>query len=138
MLPPLETLHETEALAAAAQTLLGAGADLLLISGAAAPADRLDTAPQAIVRAGGEITHFGMPVDPGNLICIGKIGAAPVLVLPGCARSPSPNGIDWVLDRLFAGETVGPAEIAAMGVGGLLKEIDDRPPPAPPETRAFI
>ena len=29
-----------------------------------------------IVRAGGEILHFGMPVDPGNLICLGRIGDA--------------------------------------------------------------
>ena len=91
--------------------------------------DRLDVAPQAIVAAGGEITHFGMPVDPGNLICFGVIESRPAIVLPGCARSPALNGIDWVLDRLFAGEPVGPSEVAAMGVGGLLKEIDTRPVP---------
>ena len=55
------------------------------------------------MRAGGEILHFGMPVDPGNLICLGRIGDRPALVLPGCARSPKLNGIDWVLHRLFAG-----------------------------------
>ena len=40
-----------------------------------------------------------MPVDPGNLICLGRIGAIPAFVLPGCARSPKPNGIDLVLRR---------------------------------------
>ena len=129
LLPPVETLHETPPLTEAIRKLLAAGADMILISGASAVTDRLDTVPQAIVQAGGDITHFGMPVDPGNLICFGMIGAKPAIVLPGCARSPALNGIDWVLDRLFAGEPVGSPEVAGMGVGGLLKEFNTRPVP---------
>ena len=85
--------------------------------------------PRASCAAGGEILHFGMPVDPGNLICLGRIGTRPALVLPGCARSPKLNGIDFVLTRLFAGLPVGSADLMRMGVGGLLKEIDTRPLP---------
>jgi molybdenum cofactor cytidylyltransferase len=91
--------------------------------------DRRDVGPAGIVKAGGEILHFGMPVDPGNLICLGRIGTTPAVVLPGCARSPKLNGIDFVLTRLFAGLPVGPTEVMKMGVGGLLKEIDTRPMP---------
>jgi molybdenum cofactor cytidylyltransferase len=109
--------------------LLEAGADMILISGASAVTDRLDTAPQGIVQAGGEIAQFGMPVDPGNLICFGRVGDIPAIVLPGCARSPALNGIDWVLDRLFSGEPLRACEIAAMGAGGLLKEMASRPAP---------
>ena len=97
--------------------------------GASAVVDRRDVGPMGIVRAGGEIVHFGMPVDPGNLICIGRIGDRPALVLPGCARSPKLNGIDFVLTRLFAGLPVGSAEVMRMGVGGLLKEMEARPMP---------
>ena len=50
------------------------GADLLLVAGASAVVDRRDVGPAGIVAAGGEILHFGMPVDPGNLICLGRIG----------------------------------------------------------------
>jgi molybdenum cofactor cytidylyltransferase len=70
-----------------------------------------------------------MPVDPGNLICLGRIGTRPALVLPGCARSPVLNGIDFVLTRLFAGMQVTPADLMRMGVGGLLKEFEMRPLP---------
>ena len=91
------------------------GADLLLVVGASAVVDRRDVGPSGIVRAGGEILHFGMPVDPGNLICLGRIGTRPALVLPGCARSPKLNGIDLVLTRLFAGLPVGPADIMKHG-----------------------
>ncbi len=128
LLPPLTVPHESAAVAEALAKRL-AGADLLLIAGASAVMDRLDVAPAGIVAAGGTIEHFGMPVDPGNLICLGRIGAVPALVLPGCARSPKLNGIDFMLHRLFAGEPAGGAEIMRMGVGGLLKEFAARPMP---------
>jgi molybdenum cofactor cytidylyltransferase len=129
LLPPLRCPHDEEAVARALENLLAAGADMLLIVGASAVLDRRDVGPAGIVRAGGEIVHFGMPVDPGNLICVGRIGDKPALVLPGCARSPKLNGIDFVLTRLFAGLKVTGAEIMRMGVGGLLKEFDNRPLP---------
>jgi molybdenum cofactor cytidylyltransferase len=129
LLPPIRTPHEESPIATALESLISQGADLLLVVGASAVVDRRDVGPSGIVRAGGEIVHFGMPVDPGNLICLGRIGTKPALVLPGCARSPKLNGIDFVLTRLFAGLPVGGAEVMRMGVGGLLKEIDSRPLP---------
>jgi molybdenum cofactor cytidylyltransferase len=129
LLPPLRTSHEEAPIAKALESLISEGADLLLVVGASAVVDRRDVGPSGIVRAGGEILHFGMPVDPGNLICLGRIGMKPALVLPGCARSPKLNGIDFVLTRLFAGLPVEGREVMRMGVGGLLKEIDSRPLP---------
>jgi len=129
LLTPLTCPHEADAIAAALRQLLTAGAQIVLVAGASATVDRRDVGPEGVVRAGGDIIHFGMPVDPGNLICIGQIGDVPALVLPGCARSPKANGIDWVLSRLFAGLPVGPAEVMRMGVGGLLKDTDVRPLP---------
>ncbi|HEY1857181.1 molybdopterin-binding/glycosyltransferase family 2 protein [Acidocella sp.] len=138
LLPPRQTPHEPAPLTEAITALLAADAELILISGASAVTDRQDIAPAAIVAAGGQITHFGMPVDPGNLICFGRIGDRPVIILPGCARSPALNGIDWVLDRIFAGEILGPREIASMGVGGLLKEIESRPDPRAAKNGASV
>jgi len=128
LLPPRIVPHETGAIAAAIEEILP-GADLVLIAGASAVMDRLDVAPAGIVAAGGAVDHFGMPVDPGNLICVGHVGTVPALVLPGCARSAKLNGIDFMLHRLFAGEPAGAAEIRRMGVGGLLKEFAARPMP---------
>ena len=129
LLPPLRCPHATAPIAAALGQLLAAGAELLLVAGASATVDRRDVGPAGVVEAGGRIVHFGMPVDPGNLICVGSVGDVPALVLPGCARSPKLNGIDWVLSRLFAGLPVGGPEIMRMGVGGLLKDTDHRPLP---------
>ncbi len=101
----------------------------ILLFGASAIVDRRDVIPAAIERAGGSVDHFGMPVDPGNLLLLGRLGAVPVVGLPGCARSPKLNGFDWVLQRLLAGLTVVRSDLTALGAGGLLKEIPSRPQP---------
>ena len=121
--------HDEKMLAASIQELLGLGAELVIVFGASAIADRRDVIPAAITAVGGKIEHFGMPVDPGNLLLIGSAGGVPVLGAPGCARSPVENGFDWVLMRLLAGLKVSRADLTGMGVGGLLMEIVTRPQP---------
>ncbi|EEE36302.1 molybdopterin biosynthesis protein [Rhodobacteraceae bacterium KLH11] len=118
--------HRMDALAAAVQALRG---ELVMILTGSATSDENDVAPASIRAAGGVVDRFGMPVDPGNLLFLGALKDRPVIGLPGCARSPALNGADWVLSRVACGiETTG-ADIAAMGVGGLLKEIPTRPQP---------
>jgi molybdenum cofactor cytidylyltransferase len=121
--------HEEAALAPAIRELLKLGAELVIVFGASAIADRRDVIPAAITDIGGAIEHFGMPVDPGNLLLIGSADGVPVLGAPGCARSPVENGFDWVLMRLLAGIKVTRNELMGMGVGGLLMEIVTRPQP---------
>src|SRR5262249_34381589 len=76
------------------------------------------------------VDHFGMPVDPGNLLLLGRLADnSHVLGLPGCVRSPKVNGFDWVLQRMIADLVVTGADIMRMGAGGLLKEIPTRPQP---------
>ena len=128
--------HATAELAALIRDAVGHEIDILLIHGASAILDRRDVIPAAIVATGGRIDHFGMPVDPGNLLLLGHVGERVVLGLPGCARSPKVNGFDWVLERLVAGLPVGPSEIMRMGSGGLLAEIPSRPLPRAEATPA--
>ena len=120
--------HDTRSLAAAIE-IARKRADLIVVFGASAITDRRDVIPAAIEAAGGRVAHFGMPVDPGNLLLIGNAGGVPVLGAPGCARSPVENGFDWVLMRLLAGLKVTRADLTGMGVGGLLMEIVTRPQP---------
>jgi molybdenum cofactor cytidylyltransferase len=121
--------HERTALARALDEVLKEGAELAIVFGASAIADRRDVIPSALETIGGRIEHFGMPVDPGNLLMIGDARGHPVLGAPGCARSPKENGFDWVLMRLLAGLPVPRADITGFGVGGLLMEIVTRPQP---------
>jgi molybdenum cofactor cytidylyltransferase len=121
--------HEPLPLARALEDVLRQGAELVIVFGASAIADRRDVIPSALEAIGGRIEHFGMPVDPGNLLLIGAAGGHAVLGAPGCARSPKENGFDWVLMRLLAGLPVPREDVTGMGVGGLLMEIVTRPQP---------
>lgn len=118
--------HDSDQLASA---LAGVRGDLVMILTGSATSDIDDVAPAALRRAGGVVERFGMPVDPGNLLFLGRMEERPVIGLPGCARSPALNGADWVLSRIACGVPVTAADISAMGVGGLLKEIPTRPQP---------
>jgi molybdenum cofactor cytidylyltransferase len=147
----LRCAHARDAIAAQIRQALAAGCDLLLIAGATVTKDRRDVAPAAIADAGGTIAHFGMPVEPGNMLLLARVGDTPVLVLPGCARSRRTNGLDWALARLMAGQPFGREEIMRMGVGGLIRsplEPEDeeegeedavpQPPAAAPHVAALV
>ena len=129
-------LHETRALAQALDRSLKSGAELVIVFGASAIADKRDVIPAAVEAVGGKIEHFGMPVDPGNLLLVASAQGHPVLGAPGCARSPKENGFDWILARLLCGLSVTRSDITGLGVGGLLMEIVTRPQPRSAEESA--
>jgi molybdenum cofactor cytidylyltransferase len=57
------------------------------------------------------------------------VGSIPVSGAPGCARSPKRNIVDLVLPRLLVGERLDRRDIVAMGHGGLLEDVPERPMP---------
>lgn len=122
--------HRVPTLAAALRAAPETG--LVLILTGSATSDPEDVAPAAVRAAGGQVDHVGMPVDPGNLLFLGRFRGHPLIGLPGCARSPALNGADWVLERLVCGIPVTGGDIQRMGVGGLLMEIPTRPQPRDP------
>ncbi len=136
---PLENESGEVALSQALRRQVEAGAELIVLAGETAIVDSSDIAPRAIERAGGEVAGFGAPVDPGNLLLVAYLGAVPVIGAPGCARSRKVNVVDWVLPRLLVGERLTRRDIAALGVGGLLEDVPERPMPrsprAAPESR---
>ncbi len=117
------------ALAAALRAQQAAGITMILIAGETAIVDRHDVAPRAIEAAGGTIEAYGAPVDPGNLLLVAYLDGIPVVGAPGCARSAKANVVDLVVPRLLAGERLDRAAIAALGHGGLLEEVPERPVP---------
>jgi len=121
--------HQEDDVRAAVAEMKAGGLDPILVFGASAIVDRADVIPAAVTGAGGQVLHLGMPVDPGNLLMLGRIGETPVVGVPSCARSPKVNGFDWVLERLVAGLPVSAEDLMDMGLGGLLAEIPSRPTP---------
>ncbi|OIQ93304.1 nicotine blue oxidoreductase [mine drainage metagenome] len=130
--------HQSGAISAALAQALAAGCELILVSGAAVTKDRGDVVPAAIVALGGEISHFGMPVEPGNMLLLARIGMLPVINLPGCARSRRTNGFDWLLQRLLAKIPVSGSDVMSMGVGGLIRSPVDEGEEKAPRIGALI
>lgn len=111
---------ETE-ISKALQWALNSGAQMILIAGETSIMDEDDITPRAIKAVGGEIVHYGMPVEPGNLMLLAYRGDVPIVGAPGCAKSKSYNVVDMVLPRLAAGERLTRRDLVALGHGGLLK-----------------
>ena len=116
-------------MAGAIREQIEGGADLVLLAGETAIQDAADHAPRAVELAGGEVLSFGAPVDPGNLLMLGRVGSTPVVGAPGCARSPKRNIVDLVLPRLLLGEQLTARDLTALGHGGLLEDVAERPLP---------
>jgi molybdenum cofactor cytidylyltransferase len=126
---PLDDEAGEAALAAEIAVLAARGFRIVVLAGETAIMDAGDIAPRAVTRAGGVVTVYGAPVDPGNLLMVGYVGAMAVLGAPGCARSPKINVVDYVMPRLLVGDRITRADISGLGVGGLLEEIAERPSP---------
>src|ERR687891_431623 len=89
-------------IASLAERIRASAGDVLLIAGASAITDRRDVLPAAIEAAGGEVEHFGMPVDPGNLLVLAagqsrRMGQANKLLAPVDGRPMVAHAIDAML-----------------------------------------
>ena len=114
--------HQPERqMATALERQASAGSEIVIVVGETATMDADDLIPQAIRRAGGQVSVVGAPVFPGNLLLLGYREQMAILGAPGCARSRAPNVIDLLLPRLLSGERPGPREVAELGLGGLLE-----------------
>ncbi len=126
---PLEDETGERELAALLTQQVADGIEMIILAGETAIMDRHDIAPRAVERAGGRVTCFGAPVDPGNLLMLARLGDVPIVGAPGCARSPKQNIVDLVLPRLLAGDYLTRMDIVRLGLGGMIDDVPERPLP---------
>lgn len=99
--------------------LAAADAEILVVAGASA-LDPLDPVFGALDLLGARMERHGAPAHPGSLLWLARWRGRPVLGMPTCGMFSQATTFDLVLPRILAGETIGNAEIAALGHGGLL------------------
>lgn len=108
-------------LAAAIQTILDSGADMLVTTGGLS-VDPDDITRQALLNAGLRDVLHGAPVLPGTMSLVGTLGtprgAVQVIGVPACALYYKTTFLDLMLPRLLAGRAVTRHEIARIGDGG--------------------
>ncbi len=113
--------EQEESIGQALQAALNSDTQMILIVGETSIMDIDDITPRAIKSIGGEIVHYGVPVEPGNLLLLAYYKDIPIVGAPGCARSKKYNVVDIVLPRLAAGERLTRQDLVALGHGGFLK-----------------
>ena len=96
------------------------GVELILFAGASS-IDPLDAAYSELVAAGGEVLHRGVPAHPGSMLWLGRLGAATVLGVASCAGFGRNTALDLVLPFVFADGGITPADLKALGYGGLIE-----------------
>lgn len=104
-------------IAAGVRELLDAGCDLILTT-AGMSVDPGDVTRQGLYDAGLTDALFGMPVLPGNMALLGRLGEVPVIGVPACALFHKITSLDLLLPRVLAGAPVTRADLARMGHGG--------------------
>jgi len=94
-------------------------ADLVLAVGVAST-DPLDHTWRATLEAGARPVRRGLPVHPGSSYWIAELQGRPVIGVASCGMFSRRTALDLLLTRVFAGETLDGAALAALGHGGLL------------------
>jgi molybdenum cofactor synthesis domain-containing protein len=107
-------------IAAEIRLCLEAGAELIITSGGMS-VDPDDVTRKGIREAGAEDIVYGMPVLPGAMFLVGRIGSVPVIGLPACGMFHKITVFDLVLPRILTGEHLSREDVAAMGHGGLCR-----------------
>ncbi len=113
---------DREAICQATSCLLDTN-DLLIVAGHTSIMDIDDITPRGLRQAGANITVYGVPVEPGNLLAIAYLDHKAILCAPGCARSLNHNVVDLILPRLLLDQHLHQSDIAALGHGGLLEKV---------------
>jgi hypothetical protein len=117
------------AVAEGVREVVEAGADLVMVGGAAA-LDPLDPIYVGLERAGARMERHGVPAHPGTHVWLARLGGTPLVGIPACGMFSQATILDVVLPRLLAGEPVGSRGLAALGHGGLLtRDLAFRFPP---------
>ncbi len=96
----------------------------LLVTTAGLSVDPDDVTRKGLMEAGVTDLIYGVPVLPGNMTLIGRIGDVQVIGVPACGLFHSITSFDLLLPRLLAGIPIKQKEMASMGHGAMCLDCD--------------
>ena len=94
----------------------------LIITTAGLSVDPDDVTRLGLVQAGLTDVLYGMPVLPGAMTLVGRIGNTRVLGVPACALFHKTTSLDLMLPRLLADLPITRSDVAKLGNGGMCME----------------
>lgn len=106
-------------IAGAARDLIGAGADVLVVTGGLS-VDPDDVTREALLDAGLVDAVYGAPVLPGAMTLVGRINNTRVIGVPAGALYFERTAFDLLFPLLLADLPITRADLADLGAGGFL------------------
>ncbi len=106
-----------EEISSAIIEMKNAGAELIITCGGLA-VDADDVTVDGLLKSGATIIKHGIPIMPGAMALLARLDKIPILGAPAGGLF-STTGVDALLPRLIAGETVTREEAVDYGYGGL-------------------
>ena len=95
------------------------GADLVIFTGGMS-VDPDDITPRAIRETHAEVIVQGIPMQPGNMLMVARLGETYLMGVPGASIHSKITSFDFFLPRVFAGIDLKREEFLEMAEGGLL------------------
>ena len=103
------------------RSLLVAGSDLISTT-AGMSVDPDDVTRRGLVEAGATDLLYGLPMLPGTMLLLGRIGSVRLIGVPACALFFKTTSLDIVLPRVLAGLDITRNDLARLGHGGMCME----------------
>lgn len=99
-------------------------ADLVIFTGGMS-VDPDDLTPTAIRNSKAEMIFQGVPIQPGNMLTVGKLENTYLVGVPGASINAPITSFDILLPRLFAKVEIKREDFMKMGEGGLCQNCED-------------
>jgi molybdenum cofactor synthesis domain-containing protein len=108
---------DLETILAAVDGFIKQDAELILLTGGMS-VDPDDLTPTAIRKTGAAVITQGVPMQPGNMLMLARLGKTMLVGVPGASMHSPTTSLDVFLPRIFAGDEITQEEIAGYGEGG--------------------
>lgn len=95
------------------------GAELVIFTGGMS-VDPDDITPRAIRETHAEVIVQGIPMQPGNMLMVARLGETYLMGVPGASIHSKITSFDFFLPRVFAGIDLTRDDFLEMAEGGLL------------------
>jgi molybdenum cofactor synthesis domain-containing protein len=91
----------------------------LIIATGGLSVDPDDVTPEGIRRSGAKVFFYGVPVLPGSMSLMARLGKTFILGVPACVVHDPITALDLFLPRILANEPITRKDVIRIGHGGL-------------------
>lgn len=117
----LKVPDDSEEIKRAVQELIEDGCDLIITT-AGLSVDPDDVTRKGLRDTGVTDIRYGLPILPGAMSLLGRLGKVQVLGVPACALFHKTTSLDLLLPRLLANLEITRSDLAELGEGGMCHE----------------